>query len=210
MLPLDPGDEIDSTPWNVPGGLQGGTFPDGDDTANDDGWGAFSGTSAAAPQLAGVAALIKQACPRLGPAQIRSIMMSTARDVTVGNGHPRTGGVAAVGPDTATGNGLVDAQRAVAVAKIRCLPIHPPSPPLVPTPPQPPVITTPVPPIPPVPPPIIPPIVPPIPPIQPPGPPPAASGVNDTAASGTAFGVTEEEIEILEGLVRENPDFELE
>ncbi|HYJ47173.1 MAG TPA: S8 family serine peptidase, partial [Pyrinomonadaceae bacterium] len=70
MLPIQPGDEIDATPSSSPGGLQGGTFPNGDETTNNDGWGAFSGTSAAAPQLAGVAALIKQACPGLKPADI--------------------------------------------------------------------------------------------------------------------------------------------
>ena len=66
MLPVEPGDSIDATPWNVAppaSGLQGGTHPNGDETTNSDGWAAFSGTSAAAPQLAGVAALIKQACP---------------------------------------------------------------------------------------------------------------------------------------------------
>ena len=68
MLPVQPGD-IDSLPWNDPwAGLQGGTFPNGDETANNDGWGAFSGTSAAAPQLAGAAALVKQACPHPTPA----------------------------------------------------------------------------------------------------------------------------------------------
>ena len=36
-------------------GNAGGTHPNGDETANNDGWAAFSGTSAAAPQLAGVA-----------------------------------------------------------------------------------------------------------------------------------------------------------
>jgi hypothetical protein len=125
MLPLEPGDEIDVV-------KAGGVFPNGDETANNDGWAAFSGTSAAAPQLAGVAALIKQACPKLTPQQIKSIMMNTARDVTTGNcnGTALTGagGVASVvGPDASTGNGLVDAHKAVLSAKIRCLgPIKPP------------------------------------------------------------------------------------
>ena len=129
MLPVEPGDDIDSTP--SPGGLQGGTFPNGDETANNDGWGAFSGTSAAAPQLAGVAALIKQACPGLTPAQVRDIMKNTARDVTTGNansvpGGPAGGNPATVGPDLATGHGLVDAHKAVMVAKVQCLgPIGP-------------------------------------------------------------------------------------
>ena len=115
MLPLDPGDQMDV-------GTAGGAHPDGDETAAGDGWACFSGTSAAAPQLAGAAALVKQACPALTPAQLRTILMSTARDVTAGTCSPSTGGNAAVaGPDTATGNGLVDAHKAVMVAKLRCL-----------------------------------------------------------------------------------------
>ncbi len=121
MLPVEPEDSIDSKPWNQ-GGLQGGTFPQGDETTKTDGWGCFSGTSAAAPQLAGTAALMKQACNRLTPAQIRDLMMKTARDVIQGNCSPSTGANAATnGPDLATGNGLVDAHKAVLTAKIRCL-----------------------------------------------------------------------------------------
>jgi hypothetical protein len=123
MLPLEPGDSIDSTPWNA-GGLQGGTFPQGDETGANDGWAAFSGTSAAAPQLAGLAALIKAACNRLTPSDVRDIMRKTARDVTAGNCSPSTGSHPAVaGPDLATGDGLVDAHKAVLMAKVRCLPV---------------------------------------------------------------------------------------
>ena len=65
---------------------------------------------------------MKQACKKLTNVQIRDIMMRTARDVTQGNCHTRTGGHAATtGPDLATGNGLVDAHKAVLVAKIRCI-----------------------------------------------------------------------------------------
>jgi subtilisin family serine protease len=118
MLPLEPGDTIDV-------GRSGGVFPNGDQTANNDGWAAFSGTSAAAPQLAGLAALIKQACSHHSPAAVRDIMMKTARDVTTGTCSPWTGGhPAAPGPDTATGHGLVDAYKAVLLAKIRCLSIR--------------------------------------------------------------------------------------
>jgi len=138
MFPLEPSDEIDV-------GNAGGTHPNGDETTNSDGWAAFSGTSAAAPQLAGVAALIKQACPTLTPAQVRNIMKSTARDVTTGNcnsvpGGPAGGNVATVGPDLATGTGLVDAHKAVMLAKVQCLgpiqpitgPIHPITGPITP------------------------------------------------------------------------------
>lgn len=142
MLPVEPSDEIDTN-------LSGGTHPNGDETTNSDGWAAFSGTSAAAPQLAGVAALIKQACPGLTPAQVRNIMKNTARDVTTGNsnvvgGTPIFPAAYAAGPgvDIATGNGLVDAHKAVMVAKVTCLgPILPPvTVPIITTP----VITNPI------------------------------------------------------------------
>lgn len=160
MLPLQEGCQIDM-------GLAGGAHPNGDETANNDGWAAISGTSAAAPQLAGVAALMKQACPRLTPAQIRSIMVSTARDVTVGRCHPRQNNPAGPGSDLATGSGLVDAHRAVLVAKLRCSTITPPIGPIGPVQPVQPVqpIRPPIGPIQPIQP-IRPPIGP-IPPIQP-------------------------------------------
>ena len=115
MLPLEPGDQIDVS-------NQGGTHPNGDETTGNDGWAAFSGTSAAAPQLAGLAALIKGACSKLNPVGIRDIMMKTARDVTQGNCNTASSGsLATVGPDTATGYGLVDAHKAVLLAKVRCI-----------------------------------------------------------------------------------------
>jgi len=119
MLPLEPGDSIDRD-------LAGGTHPNGDETARDDGWAAISGTSAAAPQLAGAAALIKQACGRLGPKDVREILMKTARDVTQGRCHPDHDHPAGPGVDLATGHGLVDAHKAVMLAKVRCLRVGPP------------------------------------------------------------------------------------
>ena len=113
MLPVEPNDQLDRDE-------AGGTHPNGDETLADDGWAAFSGTSAAAPQIAGAAALILQACPRLRPAEVKDILIRTARDVTTGRNHPRFNELAVAGPDTATGNGLVDAGRAVLVAKLRC------------------------------------------------------------------------------------------
>jgi hypothetical protein len=208
MLPLEPGNSIDSKPWNHPdgNGLQGGTHPNGDETANNDGWGAFSGTSAAAPQLAGAAALIKQVCPKLNPVQVRDILMRSARDVTTGNCNPSTGANAAVvGPDTATGNGLVNAHRAVLLAKIRCLTT--PTPPIVP--PQPPItITPPIGPIPPIPPigpiPPIPPIGP-IPPIPPIGPQPPVSPASSTAELQStelpSGQLTSEDVQALEDMI---------
>ncbi len=61
----------------------------------------FGGTSAAAPQVAGVAALMLQANPNLTEVEVRTILQQTARDVGV------------VGFDNDTGYGLVDAEKAV-------------------------------------------------------------------------------------------------
>jgi subtilisin family serine protease len=119
MLPVQPSDELDKE-------IAGGTHPNGDETANKDGWAAFSGSSAAAPQIAGASALLKQACPALTPTEVKTILMKTARDVTKGNansvpGGPAGGNAAAKGPDLATGNGLLDAHKAVLLAKVKCL-----------------------------------------------------------------------------------------
>jgi hypothetical protein len=200
MLPVEPGDEIDA-------GLQGGTFPNRDETANNDGWGAFSGTSAAAPQLAGVAALIRQTCPRLTPAEIRDIMMSTARDVTTGKGHPNTGAnPAGPGPDLATGNGLVDAQRAVAVAKLRCLGPIGQTQPIAPVQPigsaQPITPVQPIGPIPPIQP--ITPVPPMVPPVE------RTMGIEAGAAGQPEpSALSAEDVAALEEMLLENPDFDL-
>jgi subtilisin family serine protease len=115
MLPVEPADQIDT-------GNGVATFPDGDETEADDGWAAFSGTSAAAPQLAGVAALIKQVVPSITPSAVKSALMATARDVETGfcNAVPDVhGGLPAFpGPDDATGAGLVDAYGAVVSAYV--------------------------------------------------------------------------------------------
>ena len=75
------------------------------------GWGAFSGTSAASPMVAGVCALLKEVDPTLSPVDIKNILKYTARDITAGtNAH---GNAAVPGPDGATGFGLVDAERAI-------------------------------------------------------------------------------------------------
>ncbi|GJM74481.1 hypothetical protein HMSSN036_66970 [Paenibacillus macerans] len=112
VLPVEPGDGIDRTLGNRSG--------DGDLTLPIDGWAVFSGTSAAAPQLAGISALIKQVAPHFSPQQIKETLKQTARDVTVGQSSPRThipptgeGYKAPARPDTATGFGLADAYQAV-------------------------------------------------------------------------------------------------
>jgi subtilisin family serine protease len=127
MLPVEPNDEIDRN------NAAGGPFPKSDQTNPADGWAAFSGTSAAAPQLAGAAAILKQACPKLTPAEVREVLMKTARDVVGGTCSPSTGAFpATVGFDQATGAGLVDVQKAAVIAKLRCVPAVPPSPPVEP------------------------------------------------------------------------------
>lgn len=105
-LPIPPGCEIDRD-----NAAHDGTGPQ-------DGWGVFSGTSAAAPQLAGVCALLLQADSRLTPSQIKAILRSTARDVTQGHSNrasdPAGRGIrTGSGEDGATGAGLVDAYAAV-------------------------------------------------------------------------------------------------
>jgi subtilisin family serine protease len=95
----------------VPDGasLEGENMPA---SVNPDGWGIFSGTSAAAPQLAGVLALMQHARasvnrPPLTAANARTILQAAATDVTVG--HSAMGDPAGLGPDLATGAGFVDA-----------------------------------------------------------------------------------------------------
>jgi serine protease AprX len=76
--------------------------------AGNDGWGIFSGTSAACPQVAGVVALMLQKEPTLSPADVKQKLKDTAIDVTAGTSA--TGQTAGPGPDAATGAGLVDAK----------------------------------------------------------------------------------------------------
>jgi subtilisin family serine protease len=112
MLPVQPGDNIDV-------GNSGQVFPNGDQTPADDGWAAFSGTSAAAPQLAGIAALIKQVAPSITPALLKAVLTYAARDVVdgVSGVTPLNHGLpAGPGFDGATGAGLADAFSAVLTA----------------------------------------------------------------------------------------------
>jgi hypothetical protein len=101
MLPIEPNCEIDRDV-----GAHDGTAPN-------DGWAVFSGTSAAAPQLAGVCALLLQKRPSLKPAEIKGILIRTAADVDQGSSNAASNqGVAMTatpGDDGATGAGLVDA-----------------------------------------------------------------------------------------------------
>jgi hypothetical protein len=102
MLPIPPGCDVDR---------EEGAH---DGTTRTDGWGVFSGTSAAAPQLAAVCALLLEADPTLTPADIKAVLKRTARDVTTGTANPASdpagnGLRASRGLDGATGAGLVDA-----------------------------------------------------------------------------------------------------
>ncbi|HUC48865.1 MAG TPA: S8 family serine peptidase [Xanthobacteraceae bacterium] len=109
MLPVPAGSELDREmaapdPQGQPG----------DDTAPDDGWALFSGTSAAAPQLAGVCALLLEKNPGLTPSDVKAILRRSARSVTKGAANPASSedgqGEPADSSDTgAAGAGLVDA-----------------------------------------------------------------------------------------------------
>jgi hypothetical protein len=70
-----------------------------------------SGTSFAAPLVAGVAALVFSANPALSPAEVEAILESTAVDL----GDP--------GPDTSFGAGRVDAYQAVLASRPNSLPV---------------------------------------------------------------------------------------
>ena len=94
MLPVQPGCTLD--------GITPSTG------AANDGWGLFSGTSAASPQMAGGVALLLEKKPTLTPAQVKDILKKSATDVktgTSGSGQP-----AGPGPDAATGAGLLNAK----------------------------------------------------------------------------------------------------
>ncbi|MDT5063718.1 MAG: hypothetical protein QOH63_4177 [Acidobacteriota bacterium] len=101
MLPLSPGCEIDKD--NAAH----------DETKRNDGWSVISGTSAAAPQLAGVCALLLEKNPGLTPSDIKTVLKRTCQDVIHGSANADSnednpGLKAKHGEDGATGAGLVD------------------------------------------------------------------------------------------------------
>ena len=67
-------------------------------------WDSYSGTSMAAPHVAGVAALVEAAAPDLTPAQVERVLAGSTTDL------------GATGRDPLFGHGLVDAVRAVEAA----------------------------------------------------------------------------------------------
>lgn len=94
LLPVQEGAQLDTiTPATGPG---------------NDGWGLFSGTSAASPQIAGIVALMLEKNPALTPAQVKEKLKKSARDVT--KGTTAHGVTAVAGADLATGTGLADAK----------------------------------------------------------------------------------------------------
>lgn len=111
MLPTEPGNIMDSNgPFGLACGL-GENFPDCDETGTDDGWCVCSGTSASAPQTAGLAALLLQRFPGLSPMAIKNILENSSRDIITGLSNNDDNATA--GWDAATGFGLIDSQAAL-------------------------------------------------------------------------------------------------
>ena len=111
MLPVQPDSIYDRTR------ATGGPHPQSDETATNDGWAAFSGTSSASAQISGVCAVLRGIVRNLTPERVRGLLMQNARDVTQGRAHARTGGNPATpGPDLATGAGLVDTHMSAMIA----------------------------------------------------------------------------------------------
>jgi subtilisin family serine protease len=115
MLPVPPGCEIDVSESRAE--FDGQHPAPGDGTQPDDGWALFSGTSAAAPQVAGAAAVLLGARPGLTPAQVIEALTQTAVDITVGTNHPRFNRPAVAGPDDATGAGLANVGAALSFVR---------------------------------------------------------------------------------------------
>lgn len=88
----------------------------GDGTGSSDGWLVASGTSSATPMVAGGAALLLNAKPSLTPAEIKQALMDTAINVTIG--ASASGEPADIGPDNATGAGMIDLGVAVNVSEM--------------------------------------------------------------------------------------------
>jgi subtilisin family serine protease len=108
MLPVPTGSRIDQERATA------GRDDPPDGTSPFDGWALFSGTSAAAPQVAGAAAVLRGVKGVASPAEIAEVLRKTATDVVVGRCHPRFNHEAARGRDLATGAGLINVGKAVA------------------------------------------------------------------------------------------------
>jgi subtilisin family serine protease len=111
MLPVQPGCELDTEC-----AVADEEGAPGDGTGPKDGWARFSGTSAAAPQVAGACAAILSANRDLKPEQVAQVLADTAVDVVAGRNHPRFNNMAVAGRDLATGFGLIDVGAATEAA----------------------------------------------------------------------------------------------
>ncbi|MEU5320916.1 S8 family serine peptidase [Streptomyces sp. NPDC021056] len=105
LLPTPRGSTVDQELARDP-------YPIGDDTTPGDGWAVLSGTSASAPQVAGVCALLLEAADSvLSPSEVRRLLAESALPVDRGRSNRDTGGLSA--HEGATGAGLVRADEAV-------------------------------------------------------------------------------------------------
>jgi len=100
MLPVQPGCSLDQIAPTT--------------GSTEDGWGIFSGTSAASPQVAGICALMLEKDATLTPAKVKENLIKSARDIKTGT--TAMGDVAGVGNDLATGAGLADAKWAYLIS----------------------------------------------------------------------------------------------
>jgi subtilisin family serine protease len=111
MLPTEPWSVMDDEYGSTGTGLDWDVFPAADNTKISDGWCVASGTSAAAPQAAGMAALLLERYPDLKPMAIKNILENSALDVKTGSSY--THQVAGPGWDAATGFGLINGEAAL-------------------------------------------------------------------------------------------------
>ena len=93
--------------------LEGDYFGDSpqDEAQNRINYMRLSGTSMATPHVAGVVALLLEASPELTPAEVRTILTTTATDMAI-EGHEEL----LPGFDLASGHGLVNVRKALAMA----------------------------------------------------------------------------------------------
>ena len=111
MLPTEPWSGMDDGFGSTGTGLNWDVFPEADNTKISDGWCVASGTSAAAPQAAGMAALLLERYPGLRPMAVKNILENTALEVATGSSFTKD--IARPGWDAATGFGLINGKAAL-------------------------------------------------------------------------------------------------